>query len=131
MTKTQKRRRQRLYRQKKLKFGGYEGDRIELKIKDDKPLRRRSTRHRVCRTDRIMNWNYYMGNVWQGLCLICQINPVTIFNFDCAHVVARVDGGSDEMENLRPTCGRCNSQMGTRNLIEFTKDLYPNAPLLK
>ncbi len=41
-------------------------------------------------------------------CAVCG----ELFTIDspatCGHVIARVDGGSNELSNLRPECRRCN-----------------------
>jgi len=71
------------------------------------------------------------------MCYCCGIEQVTRSNFDAGHVVARAKGGSDELTNLRPICGCCNSSSGVENMRDFAirnglegriKDEVPQEP---
>ena len=50
-------------------------------------------------------------------CYACNKVPEQLTD---GHVVARSRGGSDGPENWVPSCRRCNSSKGKRNLIEWT-----------
>lgn len=39
----------------------------------------------------------------------------------CAHVVSVKDGGTDDWDNLRVTCPRCNLSMGSGNLYDYIR----------
>jgi hypothetical protein len=54
-----------------------------------------------------------------ALCYCCGIEQVTRSNFDAGHVIARAMNGSDELGNLRPICGCCNSSGGTEDMRTF------------
>jgi hypothetical protein len=70
-------------------------------------------------------WNKYIGeDIGKIQCLCCNINEITPFTFHCGHVVAIANGGSNNIDNLRPICATCNSAMGTDNMIEFAKLHY-------
>ena len=76
-------------------------------------------------------WQTYMGNVERGECLCCGSEPITKNNFHVGHVEAKAKGGSDDMANLRPVCGWCNTRMGTKNMVVFQKEKHPNAKAIK
>lgn len=55
----------------------------------------------------------------KGKCFVGCGNEIKINKFELGHVVAFSNGGSDEIDNLRPICSLCNKSMGTKNLNEF------------
>lgn len=55
------------------------------------------------------------------MCWCCHVEPITIGNFHCGHVVSKATGGKLTLTNLRPICALCNGSMGTKNLIEFVR----------
>ena len=71
-------------------------------------------------------WRNYFKNSLDGLCPICA-NKISFANHDCAHILAEAQGGSTCINNLRPTCGKCNKSMGTTHLDEFKSKINPNA----
>jgi hypothetical protein len=40
------------------------------------------------------------------------------------HVISRLNGGSDRLENLRPVCGPCNKGIGSKNMDDYKKERY-------
>lgn len=77
-------------------------------------------------------WNTYVGeHVGKTLCPLCQLNDIHPLKFHCAYVIAKSNGGSDEVENLRPICSGCNQSMSNYNLYDFAKKYFPNAPIHK
>ena len=72
---------------------------------------------------RTMVWDQYIGKDFrQGPCYSCQ-TKIELTDFDCGHVIATKNGGSDEINNLRPLCRPCNQSCGSQNLEEFKKSL--------
>jgi 5-methylcytosine-specific restriction endonuclease McrA len=54
--------------------------------------------------------------VWDrgdGHCHYCR-SPLTVRSFTVDHVLARVNGGTDDLENLVVACRSCNSSKGAR-----------------
>ena len=47
-------------------------------------------------------------------CHYCRI-PLTVMSFTVDHVLARVNGGTDDLENLVVACRPCNSSKGARS----------------
>jgi len=43
-------------------------------------------------------------------------------NFACGHIISEYEGGSLDVNNLRPVCTTCNSSMGIRNMRDFMRE---------
>jgi 5-methylcytosine-specific restriction endonuclease McrA len=69
-------------------------------------------------------WLKYMGNKVEGKCYCCKIRPIHITDFQVGHVIAVVNGGKDNISNLRPICGPCNRGMKTMNLEQYKKNIF-------
>lgn len=70
-------------------------------------------------------WSKYIGEgVGKTKCLCCDMNYVTQMAFQCGHVVARANGGSNDISNLRPICATCNMSMGTMDMREFANMVF-------
>ena len=67
-------------------------------------------------------WNLYIGeDINKHRCLCCKKVLISNRNFQVGHVQSVRDGGTDEINNLRPICAPCNHSMSTQNMIEFVK----------
>lgn len=65
-------------------------------------------------------WNHYIGeDIIKHRCLCCKKVLITNTNFEVGHVLSEKNGGTHEINNLRPICGSCNHSMGTENMVEF------------
>lgn len=65
-------------------------------------------------------WNKYIGEtIGKSKCLCCKVTEITQLSFHCGHVIAEANGGTIEINNLRPICQNCNSSMRTMNMDEF------------
>lgn len=53
-----------------------------------------------------------------GQCYCCTLE-LDYQKWHCGHIKAYADGGSNSVENLRPTCEECNLKMGTMDMILF------------
>jgi 5-methylcytosine-specific restriction endonuclease McrA len=51
--------------------------------------------------------------------LCCKKVVVSNTNFEVGHVISEKNGGTHEINNLRPICFACNHSMGTENMIDF------------
>lgn len=55
-----------------------------------------------------------------GICYACE----EILDFkmmECAHIIAHSLGGADSVDNLMPTCKKCNRDCGVMNLCAYKK----------
>jgi hypothetical protein len=84
----------------------------KLKTKNEK-----NGRIKFTASQRQQVWHQYIG-IEKGriLCPYCQINPIEPLNYVIAHVIPLTNGGSNDMENLRPLCNKCNSSIYTNNI---------------
>ena len=58
----------------------------------------------------------------EGVCAGCKIS-FPFRNFTIDHIVPRVRGGTDHIDNLQLLCNACNSLKGTRTQAEFLATL--------
>lgn len=65
-------------------------------------------------------WLSAMGEQFKAKCTVtwCS-NHITVFNFQCGHLLAESKNGPTTLENMRPICGRCNQSMGTMHMDQW------------
>jgi 5-methylcytosine-specific restriction endonuclease McrA len=69
---------------------------------------------------RIIVWNHYIGeDIIKHKCLCCKKVVISNTNFEVGHVISEKNGGTHEINNLRPICFACNHSMGAENMIDF------------
>ena len=86
-----------------------------------------------CRTNRVKINKKRRREVWekrngysstQGTCFVCK-QGISIHDFECGHIESVFYGGGIELSNLEPICRECNKAMGTENLLDYKKKMYP------
>lgn len=69
---------------------------------------------------RTIVWNHYIGDdIIRHRCLCCKKVLISNTNFEVGHVLSEKNGGTHEINNLRPICFACNHSMGSENMIDF------------
>jgi hypothetical protein len=68
-------------------------------------------------------WNDEFGDSGVGRCIVCHVS-IKRDNFDCGHIVSVNEGGSNNVNNLKPICRPCNASMGTTNMYEFKTEYF-------
>lgn len=69
---------------------------------------------------RTIVWNHYIGeDIIKHKCLCCKKVTITNTCFEVGHVLSEKNGGTHEINNLRPICGACNHSMGTENMVDY------------
>jgi hypothetical protein len=75
-------------------------------------------------------WYINFGKIYETKCYIswCS-NKINVFNFHVGHDIPESKGGTDEINNLKPICDRCNLSMGHNYTIKewnikFNKTSY-------
>lgn len=96
---------------------------IEKQYKE-KVRKKRATIPKVVRKNL---WFIFYGKDFEGLCKCCEMNTISMDNFDAGHIVSHKDGGSDLIGKLVPICRPCNLSMGTEHMNDFCKKINPNA----
>lgn len=67
-------------------------------------------------------WNKYIGDdIIKHKCLCCKKETIRNTDFEAGHILSEHNGGTNEIDNLRPICRPCNSSMGTMHMIEYIK----------
>jgi 5-methylcytosine-specific restriction endonuclease McrA len=72
----------------------------------------------------------FSSNAGEGKCYVCS-NVINSKKFDCGHIIAVANGGTNDISNLKPICSTCNKSMGTKNLEEFKQDHFSNKGTIK
>jgi hypothetical protein len=94
---------------------------IETEEKKQKDKSKASTK--IPHTLRNLVWKTYASDTYLSTnCFCCRKNIISIDNFICGHIVSRYDGGTIDLDNLRPVCNSCNVSMGTCDMFEFIKN---------
>ena len=68
-------------------------------------------------------WIKESGNNMNSNCYVCN-KGITFENFHCGHIISVKEGGSNNINNLKPICPGCNYGMGIQNLEEYKKEYY-------
>lgn len=77
-------------------------------------------------------WNNIYGNEVITSKVTCKICQISKFEFSertkwhIGHVIAFSREGPDEIENLRPICSKCNKSMGSKSIMDYCKEKYPD-----
>ena len=88
----------------------------QKKEKDDAKKKKQSIPKNV----RVIVWNHYIGeDIIKHKCLCCKKVTIANTNFEVGHVISEKNGGTHEINNLRPICFACNHSMASENMIEF------------
>jgi 5-methylcytosine-specific restriction endonuclease McrA len=89
----------------------------DAKKREKEPKRKKQN---IPKNVRIIVWNHYIGQyIIQHRCLCCKKVLITNTNFEVGHVISEKNGGTHEINNLRPICFSCNHSMGSGNMIDF------------
>lgn len=93
--------------------------RIELEKQKEKEEKKKK-KQAIPKNVRNIVWNHYIGeDIIKHRCLCCKKVLITNTNFEVGHVLSEKNGGTHEINNLRPICGSCNHSMGIENMVEF------------
>ena len=80
-------------------------------------------RTRILKPLKNLVWSRYASNhSIHGSCYVCKSN-ITYDNFECGHIISVFYGGETHIDNLRPLCHTCNSDMSIMNLEDFKSKL--------
>ena len=73
-------------------------------------------------------WVVHCGKVFVQKCKVkwCE-NTITPFDFDVGHNVPVSKGGTNDIDNLRPICAKCNKSMGDTYTIDEFSELSSRA----
>jgi len=67
-------------------------------------------------------WDHYIGrHINEHRCLCCKKAYIRNTDFVTGHVISEANGGTLEINNLRPICAVCNNGMGQMNMVDYVK----------
>jgi len=70
-------------------------------------------------------WYKYSSEL-KKLCLCCNHNEISAFNFECGHIISKKMGGKISNDNIVPICSLCNKSMGSTHMFQFMEKMnYP------
>lgn len=78
-------------------------------------------------------WDVWFGKTAKTApcqCCLVEIKKDDAKTWEAAHVVPVCKGGTNDLDNLVPTCVDCNRSCGSRNLFEWCRDEWKTAPCL-
>jgi 5-methylcytosine-specific restriction endonuclease McrA len=89
------------------------------KIEEEKKENKKK-KQSIPKNVRMIIWNHYIGeDIIKHKCLCCKKVTISNTNFEVGHVLSEKNGGTHEINNLRPICFSCNHSMGPENMIDF------------
>jgi 5-methylcytosine-specific restriction endonuclease McrA len=95
---------------------------LKEKVKEKEVEKVAYKKQKIPKSVRTHVWELYIGpHINEHRCLCCKKTLIKITNFDVGHVVAESNGGTLEINNLRPICSVCNHAMQSTNMIDFVK----------
>jgi 5-methylcytosine-specific restriction endonuclease McrA len=67
-------------------------------------------------------WDKHVGaDLAKAKCPCCKHNQIDVNTFLCAHFKGESEGGILEVDNLRPICSTCDTDIETQSISEFMK----------
>jgi len=92
----------------------------ERNKKEEEKKEAKKKKQSIPKNVRIIVWNHYIGeDIIKHKCLCCKKVTISNTNFEVGHVQSEKNGGTHEINNLRPICFSCNHSMGVENMIDF------------
>ena len=104
---------------------GIEDEKMKAKEREREDIKKK--KQSIPKNVRIIIWNHYIGeDIIKHRCLCCKKVVICNTNFDVGHVISEKNGGTHEINNLRPICSPCNSSCGIMNINDFKKMIIVN-----
>jgi len=94
-------------------------DAAKIKEEEDKKETKKK-KQSIPKNVRVIVWNHYISeDIIKHKCLCCKKVTISNTSFEVGHVISEKNGGTHEINNLRPICFACNHSMGTENMVDF------------
>jgi hypothetical protein len=95
-------------------------DEEKKRLEEEEKKEAKRKKQSIPKNVRIIVWNHYIGeDIIKHKCLCCKKVTISNTNFEVGHVLSEKNGGTHEINNLRPICFACNHSMGAENMIDF------------
>ena len=80
-------------------------------------------KRKISKTLKDLLWTQWVGETKATAPCYCCLergsHTIYMRSFEAAHIVSVAKGGEDTIENMRPSCGRCNRGTATKSMDEF------------
>ena len=82
-------------------------------------------------SDVVKIWKSVFGNNMEGVCKLCNTSALSletrsgVNGWEISHLTSHCDGGSNDLDNVRPLCRSCNRSMGKKEFKAFVFQEYP------
>lgn len=94
-------------------------DELEMRIQE-LSVKKTTKKASIPKKIRELCWNIHIGeDKMEGSCLCCNKTTIKFTTFHCGHIIAEANGGSTNINNLKPICAGCNLSMGQMNMDTF------------
>ncbi len=84
---------------------------------------KKKKKRKISKTLKDLLWTQWVGETKATApCYCCQergSHTIYMRSFEAAHILSVANGGDDSLENMRPSCGRCNRGTATKSMDEF------------
>jgi len=77
------------------------------------------SRTNLTKTIRNACWMQNCGSCFEHECFVGCGSIITPFTYECGHIQAVAEGGSNSLDNLKPICSTCNKSMGSMHMIDY------------
>lgn len=81
-------------------------------------------------SDTLKVWNSIDDQLLpEKICPICRKNMMVLYDrksWEKSHIIAHSQGGSGEVDNLRPLCKECNRTMGKKHMLKYCEETLPS-----
>ena len=74
-------------------------------------------------------WQTLYPETMKGTCLLCGVSQIELAEregWEVSHLISHKNGGSQELDNLRPLCRRCNRSMSGKDFLTYCEQHYPS-----
>lgn len=80
-------------------------------------------KRKISKTLKDLLWTQWIGETKATAPCYCCLergsHTIYMRSFEAAHIISVANGGEDTLENMRPSCGRCNRGTATKSMDEF------------
>ena len=86
------------------------------------PIEKKNFKKQIPKAVKSHIWDHYIGrHINEHRCLCCKKAYIRNTDFVTGHVISEANGGTLEINNLRPICAVCNNGMGQMNMVDYVK----------
>jgi 5-methylcytosine-specific restriction endonuclease McrA len=86
------------------------------------PIEKKNSKKQIPKAVKSHIWDHYIGrHINEHRCLCCKKAYIRNTDFVTGHVISEANGGTLEINNLRPICAVCNNGMGQMNMVDYVK----------